>query len=208
MWPRRWGSRQCGHRWVARFDSEGDARVVGSVLSAQVLAEGTPAERVARIRACRDSQRVGRDEVAAHRYPAPDGVADPGPPRPPAAGLAGPNHWATDRASRSAALRHERQAPARASCDAVTGMGALPKTLVWRVIPAPRNAHVEAGSTAHCDARGCVFSADLWAMASLSAEVTAMGDARLRSRTSSRPGPRRRPPSWQEGCCRNARGHV
>ena len=91
---------------MPRFDAESEAGLRDRSSRPRSSPNATPAELVARVLACRDTQRVGRDEVARRIGVPADGIADPGPP------LA----WLDPtmqliRASRSSALRYERAAP-------------------------------------------------------------------------------------------------
>ena len=56
-------SRQCAHRWVARYDVEGDAGLRDRSSRPRSSPNATPAEFVAGVLTCRDTERVGRDEV-------------------------------------------------------------------------------------------------------------------------------------------------
>jgi transposase len=57
-------SRQCAHRWVARFDAEGDPGLHDRSSRPQTMATRTPAEVEARIVAARVAHRRGQDWLA------------------------------------------------------------------------------------------------------------------------------------------------
>ncbi len=57
-------SRQCAHRWVARFDAEGEAGLVDRSSRPHTSPGRTSAETEAAIVACRREQRRGQDWIA------------------------------------------------------------------------------------------------------------------------------------------------
>jgi transposase len=57
-------SRQCAHRWLARFDAEGVAGLYDRSSRPRSCPTRTPAEVEAVVLACRDQQRIGRDRAA------------------------------------------------------------------------------------------------------------------------------------------------
>jgi leucine-zipper of insertion element IS481 len=57
-------SRQCAHRWLARFDAEGLAGLHDRSSRPGSCPTRTPAEVEVAVLACRDAQRIGRDRVA------------------------------------------------------------------------------------------------------------------------------------------------
>jgi transposase len=126
-------SRQCAHRWVARFDAEGDAGLRDRSSRPRSSLNATPAELVALVLACRDTQRVGRDEVARRTGIPPRTVsrilARHG--RPPLAWL-DPTTGQLIRASRSTALRYEREAPGDLIHVDVKKLGRIPDGGGWR----------------------------------------------------------------------------
>ena len=126
-------SRQCAHRWVARFDAEGDAGLHDRSSRPRSSPNATPAEVEARVLACRDTQRVGRDEVARRTgVPARTVsriLARHG--RPPLAWL-DPTTGQLIRASRSTALRYERDAPGDLIHVDVKKLGRIPDGGGWR----------------------------------------------------------------------------
>jgi transposase len=58
-------SRQCGHRWVARFDAEGWAGLYDRSSRPASCPTRTAAAVEELVLACRDGQRIGRDRIAA-----------------------------------------------------------------------------------------------------------------------------------------------
>ena len=127
-------SRQCAHRWVARFDAEGDAGLRDRSSRPRSSPNATPAELVARVLACRDTQRVGRDEVA-RRTGVPARTVSrilARHHRPPLAWL-DPTTGQLIRASRSTALRYERDAPGDLIHVDVKKLGRIPDGGGWRV---------------------------------------------------------------------------
>lgn len=58
-------SRQCAHRWVARFDAEGWAGLHDRSSRPESCPRATPAADVQAVLAHRDRHRCGRDEIAA-----------------------------------------------------------------------------------------------------------------------------------------------
>ena len=126
-------SRQCAHRWVARFDAEGDAGLRDRSSRPRSSPNATPAELVARVLACRDTQRVGRDEVA-RRTGVPARTVSrilARHHRPPLAWL-DPTTGQLIRASRSTALRYERDAPGDLIHVDVKKLGRIPDGGGWR----------------------------------------------------------------------------
>lgn len=126
-------SRQCAHRWVARFDAEGVAGLWDRSSRPRSSPNATPAELVARVLACRDTQRVGRDEVA-RRTGVPARTVSrilARHHRPPLAWL-DPTTGQLIRASRSTALRYERDAPGDLIHVDVKKLGRIPDGGGWR----------------------------------------------------------------------------
>ena len=127
-------SRQCAHRWVARFDAEGEAGLRDRSSRPRSSPNATPAELVALVLACRDTQRVGRDEVA-RRTGVPARTVSrilARHHRPPLAWL-DPTTGQLIRASRSTALRYERDAPGDLIHIDVKKLGRIPDGGGWRV---------------------------------------------------------------------------
>ena len=126
-------SRQCAHRWVARFDAEGEAGLRDRSSRPRSSPNATSTELVTLVLACRDSQRVGRDEVARRTGVPPRTVsrilARHG--RPPLAWL-DPTTGQLIRASRSTALRYERDAPGDLIHVDVKKLGRIPDGGGWR----------------------------------------------------------------------------
>ena len=127
-------SRQCAHRWVARYDAEGEAGLRDRSSRPRSSPNATPAELVALVLACRDTQRVGRDEVA-RRTGVPARTVSrilARHHRPPLAWL-DPTTGQLIRASRSTALRYERDAPGDLIHIDVKKLGRIPDGGGWRV---------------------------------------------------------------------------
>jgi len=126
-------SRQCAHRWVARFDAEGDAGLRDRSSRPRSSPNATPAELVTQVLACRDTQRVGRDEVARRTGVPPRTVSRilVRHHRPPLAWL-DPTTGQLIRASRSTAHRYERDAPGDLIHIDVKKLGRIPDGGGWR----------------------------------------------------------------------------
>jgi transposase InsO family protein len=139
-------SRQCAHRWVARFDADGEAGLRDRSSRPRSSPNATPDEAVARVLACRDTQRVGRDEVARRTGVPPRTVsrilARHG--RPPLAWL-DPTTGQLIRASRSTALRYEREAPGDLIHIDVKKLGRIPDGGGWRVHGRPERPNIKRG---------------------------------------------------------------
>ena len=127
-------SRQCAHRWVARYDVEGDAGLRDRSSRPRSSPNATPAELVARVPTCRDTERVGRDEVARRTGVPPRTVSRilARHHRPPLAWL-DPTTGQLIRASRSTALRYERPHAGDLSHLDVKKLGRIPDGGGWRV---------------------------------------------------------------------------
>ena len=122
-------SRQCAHRWLARFDAEGLAGLYDRSSRPRSCPTRTPAEVEAVVLACRDQQRIGRDRVAeatgvpsrtvsrilARHGRLPLAVLDP------VTGM-------VIRASRSTALRYERDAAGDLWCTSTSRSSARSPT--------------------------------------------------------------------------------
>jgi transposase InsO family protein len=127
-------SRQCAHRWLARFDAEGLAGLYDRSSRPRSCPTRTPTEVEAMVLACRDQQRIGRDRVAeatgvpsrtvsrilARHGRLPLAVLDP------VTGM-------VIRASRSTALRYERDAAGDLVHIDVKKLGKIPDGGGWRV---------------------------------------------------------------------------
>ena len=131
-------SRQCGHRWVARFDAEGWDGLRDRSSRPRSCPTRTPVEVEAVVLACRDAQRIGRDRVAevtgvpartVSRILTRHG-------RPPLAVL-DPVTGMVVRASRSTAVRYERPVPGDLVHIDVKKLGKIPDGGGWRA-PRPR----------------------------------------------------------------------
>jgi transposase InsO family protein len=126
-------SRQCAHRWVSRFDAEGDAGLRDRSSRPRSSPNATPAELVAQVLDCRDTHRIGRDEVARRTGVPPRTVSRilARHRRPPLAWL-DPTTGQLIRASRSTALRYERDAPGDLIHLDVKKLGRIPDGGGWR----------------------------------------------------------------------------
>jgi transposase InsO family protein len=127
-------SRQCAHRWVARFDAEGDAGLWDRSCRPRSSPNATSGELVALVLVCRDTHRVGRDEVA-RRTGVPARTVSRILARHGRAPLAwlDPTTGQLIRASRSTALRYERDAPGDLLHVDVKKLGRIPDGGGWRV---------------------------------------------------------------------------
>ncbi len=128
-------SRQCGHRWVARFDAEGWDGLRDRSSRPRSCPTRTPVEVEAVVLACRDAQRIGRDRVAevtgvpartVSRILTRHG-------RPPLAVL-DPVTGMVVRASRSTAVRYERPVPGDLVHIDVKKLGKIPDGGGWRLL--------------------------------------------------------------------------
>lgn len=127
-------SRQCAHRWVARFDAEGLAGLVERSSRPTSSPTATSDQAVRAVLAHRDRERVGRDRVAAatgvpartvsrilvRHGRAPLACLDP------VTGM-------LIRASRATAVRYERDAPGDLVHVDVKKLGKIPDGGGWRV---------------------------------------------------------------------------
>jgi transposase len=134
-------SRQCGHRWVARFDSEGLDGLYDRPSRPRSCPTRTPVEVEVEVLACRDGQRIGRDRVAevtgvpartVSRILTRHG-------RPPLAVL-DPVTGMVIRASRSTAVRYERDVPGDLVHIDVKKLGKIPPGGGWRALGRPGRA--------------------------------------------------------------------
>jgi transposase InsO family protein len=127
-------SRQCAHRWLARWDAHGEAGLVDRSCRPRSSPQATAGELVTAVLVCRDQQRVGRDEIARLTGVPPRTVsrilARHG--RPPLAWL-DPTTGAVIRSSRSTAVRYERDAPGDLLHVDVKKLGRIPDGGGWRV---------------------------------------------------------------------------
>lgn len=136
-------SRQCAHRWVARFDAQGWEGLADRSSRPLSCPTRTSVAVEAAVVAYRDAHRVGRDRVAAATgVPARTVsrvLARAG--RPPLAAL-DPVTGVVIRASRSTALRYERPAPGDLLHVDVKKLGKIPDGGGWR-------AHGRVATVAH-----------------------------------------------------------
>lgn len=126
-------SRQCAHRWLARFDAHGPAGLVDRSSRPGSVPHRTPAHVEAAVVAARRQLRIGRDRIAERI-----GI----PPRtvsrilsrhglPPVRAL-DPVTGVVIRASRATALRYERPAPGDLVHVDVKKLGRIPDGGGWR----------------------------------------------------------------------------
>lgn len=126
-------SRQCAHKWLARFDAEGLAGLRDRSSAARVVANRTPARVEAKVVAVRARQRRGRMVIAkatgVHPRTVSRILARAGMPR-----LADldPVTGAVIRASRATSLRYERPAPGDLLHVDVKKIGRIPDGGGWR----------------------------------------------------------------------------
>lgn len=127
-------SRQCGHRWVARFDAEGWEGLHDRSSRPGSCPSRTPVQVEAAVLACRDEQRIGRDRVAeVTGVPARTVsriLARHGRPR---LAVLDPVTGMVIRASRSTALRYERPVAGDLVHIDVKKLGKIPDGGGWRM---------------------------------------------------------------------------
>jgi len=127
-------SRQCGHRWVARFDAEGWAGLQDRPSRPRSCPTRTAAPVEELVLACRDEQRIGRDRVAALTGVPPRTVSRIlARHRRPALALLDPVTGMVIRAVRSTAVRNERPNPGDLVHIDVKKLGRIPDGGGWRV---------------------------------------------------------------------------
>ena len=127
-------SRQCAHRWVARFDVEGPAGLQDRSSRPHSMPTRTSARVEAAVVACRRDLRIGRDRIA-ERIGVPARTVSRILARhqlPPLAVL-DPVTGAVIRASRSTQLRYERANPGDLVHVDVKKLGRIPEGGGWRV---------------------------------------------------------------------------
>ena len=127
-------SRQCAHRWVARFDAEGPAGLHDRSSRPHAMPARTPARVEAAVVACRRDLRIGRDRIA-ERIGVPARTVSRILARhqlPPLAFL-DPVTGSVIRASRSTQLRYERANPGDLVHVDVKKLGRIPDGGGWRV---------------------------------------------------------------------------
>ena len=126
-------SRQCAHRWVARFDAEGYPGLADRSSRPRSCPTRTPAEVEALVLACRDSQRVGRDRVAqATGVPARTVSRILARHGRPVLAMLDPVTGLVIRSSRSTAVRYERATPGDLVHIDVKKLGKIPPGGGWR----------------------------------------------------------------------------
>ena len=141
-------SRQCAHRWVARFDAEGDAGLDDR--SSRPHSMPTPTSRRGR---GRDRGCAGWSTAAARTGSAPSSACRPGPSAGscaattcPACACCDPLTGEVIRASKTTAVRYERDRPGELVHMDVKKIGRIPDGGGWR-------AHGRADGLDHRRAR-------------------------------------------------------
>jgi transposase InsO family protein len=126
-------SRQCAHRWIARFDVEGWSGLRERSSRARSFPTRTPADVEARVVAARQDMRLGRDRIAeATGVPARTVSRILARHRiPPIADL-DPITGAVIRASKATSHRYERAAPGDLVHVDVKKLGRIPEGGGWR----------------------------------------------------------------------------
>jgi transposase InsO family protein len=128
-------SRQCGHRWVARFDAEGLDGLHDRSSRPRSCPTRTSQQVESAVLACRDQHRIGRDRVAEMTGVAARTVSRIliRHARPPLAVL-DPVTGMVIRAARSTAVRYEREVPGDLVHIDVKKLGKIPDGGGWRVL--------------------------------------------------------------------------
>jgi transposase InsO family protein len=126
-------SRQCAHRWVARFEAEGDAGLVDRSSRPHRMPTRTPAEVEDRVLAARTEHRRGQDWLGPEL-----GI----PPRTvsrilrrhlvPRLAVCDPMTGEVIRASKTTAVRYERDRPGELVHMDVKKVGRIPDGGGWR----------------------------------------------------------------------------
>jgi transposase InsO family protein len=126
-------SRQCAHRWVARFDAEGDAGMFDRSSRPHRSPTQTPPEVEAVVVAARLERRVGPDVLGPELGVAPRTVTRilrrHGVPR---LAVCDPMTGEVIRASKQTAVRYERPAPGDLVHVDVKKLGRIPDGGGWR----------------------------------------------------------------------------
>jgi transposase InsO family protein len=127
-------SRQCAWRWARRYDAEGWAGLHDRSSRPRSCPTRTPATLEAAVLSCRDTHRVGRDQVAAMTGVAARTVSRvlARNARAPLAAM-DPVTGMVIRASRSTARRYERERPGDLVHVDVKKLGRIPPGGGWRV---------------------------------------------------------------------------
>jgi transposase InsO family protein len=127
-------SRQCAAKWVARFEREGWQGLHDRSSRPASCPARTPAHVEEQVLACRDTQRIGRDRIAATTGVPARTVSRvlARHARPPLADI-DPVTGLLVRASRSTALRYERPNPGDLVHVDVKKLGRIPDQGGWRV---------------------------------------------------------------------------
>jgi transposase InsO family protein len=126
-------SRQCAHRWVARFDAEGDAGLFDRSSRPRRMSTKTPAEVEAMVVAARAEHRRGQDWLGPELGVAPRTVSrilrrhDM-----PRLATCDPMTGEVIRASKTTAVRYERARPGELVHMDVKKIGRIPDGGGWR----------------------------------------------------------------------------
>lgn len=126
-------SRQCAHRWIARFETHGDAGLVDRSSRPHRMPTRTPAELEAEVVAARLEHRRGQDWLGAELGVAPRTVSrilrrhDV-----PHLARCDPMTGEVIRASKTTAVRYERQRPGELVHMDVKKIGRIPDGGGWR----------------------------------------------------------------------------
>ena len=140
-------SRQCAHRWVRRFDEEGPAGLVDRSSRPHRSPRATDARRVAKVLKARDDHRCGPAELA-RLTKVPERTVTrilrrAGAPR---LCECDPMTGEVIRASRSTALRYERERPGELVHIDVKKLGRIPKGGGWRTVGVVVQNHRSPGA--------------------------------------------------------------
>jgi transposase InsO family protein len=128
-------SRRCVKRWIDRYRAEGEAGLTDRSSRPHRVANATPEETVAAVIALRKTERLGRDELAARTgVPARTVsriIARAGLPR-----LAelDPMTGERVRASKTTAVRYERERPGELVHMDVKKLGRIPEGGGWKAL--------------------------------------------------------------------------
>lgn len=126
-------SRQCAHRWVARFDTEGEAALHDRSSRPRTSPQRTPAEVEARVLAARVEHRRGQDWLGPELGVAPRTVSRIlRRHQVPRLCDLDPMTGAVIRASKSTAIRYERDRPGDLVHMDVKKVGRIPDGGGWR----------------------------------------------------------------------------
>jgi transposase InsO family protein len=126
-------SRQCAHRWIARFDTEGDAGLVDRSSRPHRMPTKTSPEVEARVLAARSEHRRGPDWLGPELEIAPRTVSRIlARHQIPRLAVCDPLTGAVIRASKTTAVRYERDRPGELVHMDVKKIGRIPDGGGWR----------------------------------------------------------------------------